>query len=109
MLPSKLRQNLNYVDMRRLVSLRFLAALNIYFGGNKALSSDVMSESFHNLSMQVLSISEDSIMLRFDAIQKLNKNIDDLINTIIQMHKISILQPLLMISQPLIIKSKVYL
>ena len=70
-----------------LVSVHFLAALNIYFGGNRALSKDVMSEFFHNLSMPALSISEDSIVLKFDATKKLNKNINDSVNADIHVQK----------------------
>ena len=46
-----------------------------------------MSEFFHNLSMQALSISDDSIVLKCNAIKKLNKNINDLINSNIHMQK----------------------
>ena len=49
--PSWLYWNFNYGDMRGLVSLHFLAAINIYFDGNIALSKNVMSKFFHNLSM----------------------------------------------------------
>ena len=62
-LPSWLYQSFNYGDTRELVSVHFLAALNIYFGGNRASSKDVMSEFFHNLSMQAFSIFDDSIVL----------------------------------------------
>ena len=65
----------------------FLAAINIYFGGNRALSKDVMSDFFHNLSMPALSISEDSIVLKFDATKKLNKNINDSVNADIHVQK----------------------
>ena len=40
-----------------------------------------MRETFQNLSMQGLSIPKDSVVLKFDAIKKLNKNISDLINS----------------------------
>ena len=70
-----------------LVSMHFLVALNIYFGGNRALSKDAMSEFLHNLSMPALSISDDSIVLRFDVIKKLNNNINDLINSKIHPQK----------------------
>ena len=40
-----------------------------------------MSRFSHNLSMQTLSISDDSIVLKFDASIGLNKNISDLIDT----------------------------
>ena len=67
--------------------MHFLAALNIYFGGNRPLSKDVFSEFFHSISMQTLSISDDSIVLKFDVIKKLNKNINDLINCNIYFQK----------------------
>lgn len=73
--------------MRGLVSVYFLDALNIYFGGNSALSKDVMSKFFHNLSMQALSISGDLVVLKFDAMKNLNKNINDLRKTNIYMPK----------------------
>ena len=73
--------------MRGLVSVHFLAARNIYFGGNRALSKNVMSEFFHNLSMQTLSISDDLIVLKSDALKRFNKNINDLIDTNIHMQK----------------------
>ena len=44
-----------------------------------------MNELFLNLSMQTLSICDDSIVLKFDAINKLDKNINDLINSNIHM------------------------
>ena len=31
---------------------QFLAAMNIYFDGDKTISQNVMSEFFHNLSLQ---------------------------------------------------------
>ena len=91
MSPSWLYQNFSYGDTRGLVSVHFLAALNIYFGGNRALSKDVMSEFFHNHSMKTLSISNNSIVLKFDAIKKLNKNINDLISSNIHMQKKDVL------------------
>ena len=91
MSPSWLYQNFSYGDTRGLVSVHFLAALNIYFGGNRALSKDVMSEFFHNHSMKTLSISNNSIVLKFDAIKKLNKNINDLISSNIHMQKKEVL------------------
>ena len=91
MSPSWLYQNFSYGDTRGLVSVHFLAALNIYFGGNRALSEDVMSEFFHNHSMKTLCISNNSIVLKFDAIKKLNKNINDLISSNIHMQKKEVL------------------
>ena len=50
-----------------------------------------MSEFFHNHSMKTLSISNNSIVLKFDAIKKLNKNINDLINSNIHLQKKEVL------------------
>ena len=41
----------------------FLAVLNIHLGGEKIISKNAMSEFYHNLSMQVLSKSNDKIFL----------------------------------------------
>ena len=41
--PSWLYQNFNYDDTKGLVNMPFLAAINIYFGGNRALFKHVMS------------------------------------------------------------------
>ena len=40
-----------------------------------------MSEFFHNLSMQVLNKMIDRVKLKFDAINDLNKNINNLLIT----------------------------
>ena len=85
--PSRQYQNFNYGDTRGLVSVHVLADLNIYFGGNRALPKAVMREFFHNLSMQAWTISDDSVVLKLDAIKKLNKNMNDLINSNIPMQK----------------------
>ena len=64
--------------------MTFLGILNICSGGNRALSNNVMSKLFHNLSM---SISGDLVVLKFDAMKNLNKNINDLRKTNIYMPK----------------------
>ena len=46
-------------------------------GGDKIISKDAMSEFFYNLSMQALSKSDDTILIQFDAIKKLNKGLND--------------------------------
>ena len=38
-----------------------------------------MSKSFPNLSMQALSKFDDAILIKFDAINKLNKSLNDLL------------------------------
>ena len=64
---------------RGLVCVHFLAALNVHFGGDKMVSKNAMSEFFHNLSMQALSKSDDAILIKFNAINKLNKSLNDLL------------------------------
>ena len=51
----------------------------IYFSGDKTISQNVMSEFFHNLSLQALSIDNDSVKNEFDVIITLNKNLKILI------------------------------
>ena len=53
--------------------------MNIYFDGDKTISQKVMSEFFHNLSLQALSIDDDSVKIEFDAIITLSKNLKFLI------------------------------
>ena len=63
----------------RLVCVCFLAALNVYLGGDKMISENAMSVYFRNLSMQALSKSDDAIVIKFDAINRLNKSLNDLL------------------------------
>ena len=64
---------------RGLACVQFLAALNIHLSGDKTISKDAMREFFHNLSMQALSKSDDLILLKFDAINRLNKRMNSLL------------------------------
>ena len=66
-------------DTRGLVCVHFLAALNVHLGSNKMISKNAISEFFHNLSMQALSKSDDIIVIKFDAINVLNKSLNDLL------------------------------
>ena len=43
------------------------------------MSKNAVSEFFHKLSMQALSKSGDTIAIKFDAINKLNKSLNDLL------------------------------
>ena len=43
------------------------------------ISKNAMSEFFHNLSMQALSKSDDRIVIKFNAINGLNKSLNDLL------------------------------
>ena len=48
-------------------------------GGDKLISKNAMSEFFHNSSMQVLSKSDDTTVIKFDAINALNKSLNNLL------------------------------
>ena len=43
------------------------------------VSKNAMSKFFHNLSIEALSKSDDLILIKFDAISKLNKSLNDLL------------------------------
>ena len=62
-----------------LVSTQFLAALNIYFNGDKLLSKNVMAEFLHNLSLQALNRDDNRVQLKFGAIIALNRKLKALI------------------------------
>ena len=53
-------------DAKGLVSLHALAALNIYFGGNKVVSQTAFGEFMKNLTYQALSDENDNIFLSFE-------------------------------------------
>lgn len=55
-----------------------MAALNIFLGGNSKISKDTMSEFFNNLLMQDLIKSDDSVLIKFDSISLLVKNINEI-------------------------------
>ena len=79
--PSELYKRFNSGGTRGLVCVHFLAALNVHLGGDKIISKNAMSEFFHNLSMQALSKSDDAIVIKFDAINSLNKSLNKLLMT----------------------------
>ena len=56
-----------------------LCVLYIHLGGDKTISRDAMNEFFYNLSMQALSKSDKIISLKFDATNRLTKNINSLL------------------------------
>ena len=76
---SELYKKLSYGCTIGLVCVQFLAALSIHLGGDKTVSKDPINKFFHNLSMRALSKSDDSILLKFDAINRLNKNKNSLL------------------------------
>ena len=59
-----------------------MTGLNIYFGGEKKLSQDLMSELLYNLSYQVLSIDNKKKNIKFEDRINLNKNIKRLIRDV---------------------------
>ena len=65
-----------------IAAVHFLAALNIFFGGEKNLSRDVMTELLHNLSYQALNFENTKVNIKFDQIIKLNKNLKSLIRDV---------------------------
>ena len=65
-----------------IAAVHFLAALNIFFGGEKNLSQDVMTELLHNLSYQALNFENTKVNIKFDQIIKLNKNFKSLIRDV---------------------------
>ena len=56
--------------------MQFLAAFNIFLGGDLILSKNATSELFHNLSWQALSNDYDKVKIQFSLIAVLVKNID---------------------------------
>ena len=66
-------------DAYGLVSAQFLAALNIYFNGDKLLSKNVMIEFLHNLSLQALNRDDDRVQVKFSSIIALNRKLKALI------------------------------
>ena len=77
--PFDLYEKFNSTSAHGLVLTQFLAAFNIFIGGDKTISKNAMSEFFHNLSMQALSRDDDRIDIKFDAIEELNKSIKKLL------------------------------
>ena len=62
-----------------IAAVQFLAALHSFFGGDKERSRNVMSEFFSNLSLQALTVDDNSIEIGFDEIIELNRNLKSLI------------------------------
>ena len=77
--PSEINEKFQSGPSYGLAAVQFIAALNVYFGGDKELSRNVMSEFFRNMSLQTLTIDDDSMEIGFDEIIELNKNLKSLI------------------------------
>ena len=77
--PFDLYEKFNSLSAEGLVLTQFLAAFNIFMGGDKTISKNAMSEFFHNLSMQTLSRDDDRINIKVDAIEELHESIRKLL------------------------------
>ena len=73
--PSDLYETFKDSNAYGLVSIQFLAALNIYFKGDKLLSKNVMTEFLHNLSLQALNRDDDRVQLKFGSIIALDRKL----------------------------------
>ena len=79
--PFDLYLNFSSTEAHGLVCVQFLKALNVHLGGEKNISKNAMSEFFHNLSMQAFNQSDDRIEIKFGTVNRLNKNINNLLTT----------------------------
>ena len=70
--PFNLYEKFQSTDLHGLVSVQFLAALNVFMGEDKTISKNAMSEFINNLSMQALSRDDD------EAITELNRSLKNL-------------------------------
>ena len=80
--PLELNNKFQNTASYGIAAVHFLAALNIFFGGEKSLSKDVMTELLHNLSYQALNFENTKVKIKFDQIIKLNKNLKSLIRDV---------------------------
>ena len=80
--PVELNDKFQNTPSYGIAAVHFLAALNIFFGGEKNLSQDVMTELLHNLSYQALNFENTKVNIKFDQIIKLNKNLKSLIRDV---------------------------
>ena len=77
--PSEINEKFQNSSCYGLAAIQFIAALIVFFGGNKELSRNVMSEFLHNLSLQALTLDNDRIEIEFHEIIELNRNLKALI------------------------------
>ena len=59
-----------------LVSIQFLVALNLFLEGKGKILKDALTEVYHNLSLQALSVKETGIKLEFEKITQLATEIN---------------------------------
>ena len=80
--PIELNDKFSNTSCYGIAAVHFLAALNIFFGGERDLSKNVMTELLHNLSYQALNFENTKVNIKFDQIIKLNKNLKSLIRDV---------------------------
>ena len=80
--PIELYKKFQMRRVRGLVINQFLAALNIYLAGSAKDSKEVMSELFHSLSLQALSIEDDTNHITFEAMNRIHQIIADNLSTL---------------------------
>ena len=80
--PIELNNKFSNTSCYGIAAVHFLAALNIFFGGEKNLSKNVMTELLHNLSYQALNFENTKVNIKFDQIIKLNKGLKSLIRDV---------------------------
>ena len=73
--PFKINEKHSNTSLYGLASVQFMSALHIFFGGEKLLSKNVMSEFLHNLSLEALTIDDDKIEIQFFEIEELSRNL----------------------------------
>ena len=80
--PTDLNDKFQNTPSYGIAAVHFLAGLNIFFGGAKSLSQNVMTELLHNLSYQALNFENTKVNIKFDEVIKLNKNLKSLIRDV---------------------------
>ena len=73
--PTEINEKFKNSSCYGLVSVQFIAALHVFFGGDKELSRNAMSKFLHNLSLQALTIDDDKSEIQFHEIVELNRNL----------------------------------
>ena len=82
--PFDINDKFQNTSLYGLASVQFLSALNVFFGGDKNLSQNVMSEYLHNLSLQALTIDDDKYEIQFYEVEELNRNLKRLMRDYIR-------------------------
>ena len=68
---NQLFEKFSISDVRGLVLIQALAALNIYLGGNAEISRQALTEFLHNMSHQALNKDNDNVFIQFDRTAEL--------------------------------------